>query len=234
MVTNTWGDVLVASFTNLWYGIVSFIPNIIIAIVIFVIGWLIGVFIDKLVREAFRAMKIDNALRSAGVENTLNRGGILLNSGAFVGGLIKWFIIVVFLLASFEVLGLTQVTDFLKNVVLNYLPQVIVAVLILLVAVVIAQAVQRIVSASAKAARLSHANLLGSIAKWAIWIFAILTALVQLGIAVSLIQTLFMGVVVALSLAFGLAFGLGGQDAAARYIDKVRNEISDRNNGMGA
>jgi hypothetical protein len=228
MVANTWGDVLVNSFTNLWYGIVSFIPNIVIAIVIFIIGWLIGVFIDKIIRQAFAAMKVDNALRSAGVENTLNRGGILLNSGAFVGGLVKWFIIVVFLLASFEVLGLTQVTLFLKNVVLSYLPQVIVAVLILLVAAVVAQAVQKIVAAAAAAARLSHANLMGSIAKWSIWIFAILTALVQLGIAVSLIQTLFMGVVVALSLAFGLSFGLGGQDAASRYIDKVRGEIADK------
>ncbi len=229
MVVNTWGDVLVQSFTNLWYGIVSFIPNIVIAIVIFIIGWLIGVFIDKLIRQAFVAMKIDHALRSAGVESTLNKGGVLLNSGAFVGGLVKWFIIVVFLLASFEVLGLTQVTLFLKSVVLSYLPQVIVAVLILLVAVVIAQAVQKIVAAGASAAGLAHANLMGSIAKWAIWIFAILTALVQLGIAVSLIQTLFMGVVVALSLAFGLSFGLGGQDAAARYIEKVRGEIADKN-----
>ena len=229
MVANTWGEVLANSFTNLWNGIISFIPNIIIAIIIFVIGWLIGIFIDKLVRQAFHAMKIDNALRSAGVENALNRGGILLNSGAFVGGLIKWFIIVVFLLASFEVLGLTQVTDFLKNVVLGYLPQVIVAVLILLVAAVVAQTVQKIVAAGAKATNLAYANLMGSVAKWAIWIFAILTALVQLGIAVTLIQTLFMGVVVALSLAFGLSFGLGGQEAAARYIDKVRGEIADRN-----
>ena len=228
MYANTWGDVLVNSFTNLWYGIVGFIPNIVIAIVIFIIGWLIGVFIDKLIRQAFDAMKVDNALRSAGVEGALNRGGILLNSGAFIGGLVKWFIIVVFLLASFEVLGLTQVTLFLKNVVLSYLPQVIVAVLILLVAVVIAQAVQKIVIAGAAAARLAHANLMGSIAKWAIWIFAILTALVQLGIAVTLIQTLFMGVVVALALGFGLSFGLGGQDAAARYIEKLRGEISDK------
>jgi hypothetical protein len=229
-MVNTWGDVLVQSFTNLWYGIVSFIPNIVIAIVIFIIGWVIGVFIDKLIREGFKAMKIDNALRSAGLESTLNRGGILLNSGAFIGGLVKWFIIVVFLLASFDVLGLTQVTLFLKSIVLNYLPQVIVAVLILLVAVVIAQTVQRIVSASAKAAGINHANLLGSIAKWAIWIFAILTALVQLGIAVTLIQTIFMGVVVAFSLAFGLAFGLGGQEAASHYIQKVKSEISDKNN----
>jgi hypothetical protein len=95
------------------------------------------------------------------------------------------------------------------------------------VAVVVANAMQKLVIASARAGHLSHAVLLGRITKWAIWIFAILAALVQLGIAVGFIQTLFTGVVVALSLAFGLAFGLGGQEAAARYVEKMRQEIAD-------
>jgi hypothetical protein len=69
---------------------------------------------------------------------------------------------------------------------------------------------------------------LGSVTKWAIWIFAILTALTQLGIAVSIIQTVFIGVVAALALAIGLSFGLGGRDAAARAIEKMRDEVSDR------
>jgi len=117
---------------------------------------------------------------------------------------------------------------FLEQVVLGYLPNVIVAVLILLVAVVIAETIQKIVSSSARAAGVRQSNLLGSIAKWAIWIFAILTALFQLGIAAPFIQTIFTGAVVAISLALGLSFGLGGQDAAASYIEKVKGEISDR------
>jgi len=147
-----------------------------------------------------------------------------LNSGAFLGMLVKWFFILVFLVAALEVLGLTQVTMFLTAVVLGYLPRVIVAVLILLVAAVIAEAAQRLVAGSARAANMRSANFLGSIARWAIWIFAILAALDQLGVT-PFVQTLFTGVVVALALAFGLSFGLGGQQAASRFIDKMQSEI---------
>ena len=190
--------------------------------------WAGGAFVGKLVEQLFKAIRVDIALRKAGVEEILNKGGLLLNSGKFVGALIKWFVVVVFLIAAFNVLGLVQVTMFLEQVVLGYLPNVIVAVLILLVAVVIAETIQKIVSSSARAAGVRQSNLLGSIAKWAIWIFAILTALFQLGIAAPFIQTIFTGAVVAISLALGLSFGLGGQDAAASYIEKVKGEISDR------
>ena len=228
MVFNTWSDVIAASFQSLWFGVVNYIPNIIIAIIIFIIGWAIGAFIGKLIEQLFKAIKVDIALRKAGVEAILNKGGLILNSGKFVGALIKWFVIVVFLIAAFNVLGLVQVTLFLEQIVLGYLPNVIVAVLILLVAVVIAETVQKIVTSSARAAGVHQSNLLGGIAKLAIWIFAILAALFQLGIAAPFIQTLFTGAVVAISLALGLSFGLGGQDAAARYIEKVRGEISDK------
>ncbi|MEI7777284.1 MAG: hypothetical protein WCI52_01635 [bacterium] len=228
MVLNTWSDVIVASFQNLWFGVINYIPNIVIAIIVFVIGWAVGAFVGKLVEQLFKAIRVDIALRKAGVEEILNKGGLLLNSGKFVGALIKWFVVVVFLIAAFNVLGLVQVTMFLEQVVLGYLPNVIVAVLILLVAVVIAETIQKIVSSSARAAGVRQSNLLGSIAKWAIWIFAILTALFQLGIAAPFIQTIFTGAVVAISLALGLSFGLGGQDAAASYIEKVKGEISDR------
>jgi len=223
-----WGNVIAASFQNLWIGVISYIPNIIIALVIFVIGWAVGAFVGKLIEQLFKSAKVDIALRKAGVEDVLNKGGILLNSGKFVGALVKWFIIIVFLIASFNVLNLGQVTFFLQQVVLGFLPNVIIAVLILLVAAVIAETVQKIVASSARAAGVRSANLLGNISRWAIWIFAVLTALVQLGIGTALIQTLFTGVVVALALALGLSFGLGGQDAAARYIEKVRNDISDK------
>lgn len=222
------GNQLVTALQDLWYGVISFVPQIIVAIIIFVVGWVLGVFVSKLIEQLFKSLKVDAALRKAGVEEVVNKGGLLLNSGRFVGALVKWFIIIAFLVASFEVLGLVQVTIFLQQIVLGYLPNVIVAVLILLVAAVLAETVQKVVSSSARAASIKSSNLLGSIAKWAIWIFAILAALFQLGIAAAFIQTLFTGAIVAMSLAFGLSFGLGGQDAAARYIEKIRNEVSDR------
>jgi len=176
----------------------------------------------------FKKINVDSYLRTTGIEETLGRGGVVLNSGAFIGALVKYFIVVVFLIASFQIVGLNQVTFFLQQVVVAYLPQVIIAVLILLVAVVVGDIMQKIVRAAAAGARVKKAALLGSITKWAIWIFAILTVLVQLGIGADLIRILFTGVVVAAAIAFGLAFGLGGQAHASELINTLRKEISDR------
>jgi hypothetical protein len=223
-----WGQVFTQSLQGIWFGIVSFVPTLIIAIIIFAIGWVLASLIERLIEGIFKTFKVDSALKNAGLEDVVERSGHKLNSGRFVGSLVKWFVIVVFLIASFDVLGLTQVNMFLKDVVLSYIPQVIVAVLILMVSVVIADTVNRLVVASARAAHIKSAGLLGHLAQWSIWIFAILTALFHLGIAPALIQTLFMGVVVALALGFGLAFGLGGKDAAERAIEKTIHKVSDK------
>ena len=228
MIIQTWGDSLTSAFQSIWYGVAAFVPNLVAAIIILIIGWIIAALIGRLVSQIIKAIKVDAALEQAGFGTVVKRAGFNLDSGAFIGGLVKWFFIVVFLVASFQVLGLTQVNIFLQEVVLLYLPQVIVAALIILVAVVIADAMQKIVTGAARAAHIKSANFAGSLAKWAIWIFAFLIALEQLGIAVGFIQTLFTGVVVALSLAFGLSFGLGGQEAASHCISKIRSEISDR------
>ncbi len=228
MLVQTWGDVLTTAFQGMWVGVAGFLPNLVVAIIIVVLGWLIGAVIGKAVWQIFRSIRVDDALKKTGFDELLRRSGLDLNSGAFVGGLVKWFIIVVFFIAAFEVLGLRQVNAFLSQVVLGYLPQVIVAVLVLLVAGVVGDVVQRIVNASARAAEIRSAHTLGTLSRWAIWIFGLLVALSQLGIGVQIIQTLFMGVVVALSLAFGLSFGLGGQQAASQWIDKARSEMQGR------
>ena len=145
-----------------------------------------------------------------------------------MGWLVKWFVIIVFLMMSLEIVELTQVTFFLREVVLSYLPQVIVAVLILLLAAVIGEFVRDVVIGAARTASVHGAKFLGSVAKWAIWIFAFIIALGQLGVGTAFLQTLFAGVVVALSLGFGLAFGLGGQETAAHILDKIRREISNK------
>lgn len=227
MIVQIWGNTITEAFQGIWNGVVGIVPNLVAAFLIFVVGWVVAALLARLVSQIIKAIKVDQALDQAGLGVVVKRAGFNLDSGAFLGGLVRWFVIVAFLVASFEVLGLTQVNVFLQNVVLLYLPQVIVSVLILLVAVVIADAMQKVVVGSARAANVKSANFLGSVTRWAIWIFAILTVLVQLGIAVSFINTLFTGVVVALSIGFGLSFGLGGQDAARGFIEKMKQEIAD-------
>src|SRR3989338_4026657 len=183
MLVQTWWDVLVVSFQNLWSGVVGFVPRLIVAIIVFVIGWVIAMALGKVIAQIIRAAKVDKALQSIGLEEPLSRAGMRLDAGAFIGGLVKWFFIIVFLAATVEVLGLTQVTDFLKDDVLSYLPHVFVAALILVVAALIADAVAKLVTGSAKAANLPSSGFLGGVCKWAIWVFAILAAMAELRIA---------------------------------------------------
>ncbi|MBU6390602.1 hypothetical protein KGQ31_03590 [Patescibacteria group bacterium] len=227
MIQN-WSTVLTSYFQDIWTGFAKFVPNLVVAVVIFLIGWFVANLLGKVVAQIIRSIKVDHALRSVQVDQFVKRAGFNLDSGAFIGGLVEWFIIITFLVASFEVLGLSQVNTFLQQVVLFYLPQVIVAALIILVAAVVAEAAQKIVTGAAAAGGLKSANFAGSIAHWAIWIFGILTALFQLGVAAPFIQTLFTGIVVAIAIALGLSFGLGGQEAASRFIERIRQEIAQR------
>lgn len=227
MLFNTWADVLNQSFQNMFYGLVAFIPNLVVAVVIFIVGWLVGAGLGRVVTQVVNSLRIDQALKPTGLERVLSRAGFELSSGKFLGFLVEWFFIIVFLVASLDVLHLTTVNLFISDVVLGYLPQVIVAVLILLVAAVVAEAMENVVAGSARAASLHAAGFLGKVARYAIWVFAILAALSQLNVATAFIQTLFTGVVIAFSLAVGLAFGLGGVKAAEKYIDHLQSEITD-------
>ncbi|OHA18732.1 MAG: hypothetical protein A2664_04465 [Candidatus Taylorbacteria bacterium RIFCSPHIGHO2_01_FULL_46_22b] len=225
MMVETWSSIFRESLQGVWLGTAAFLPKFIVAVLILVVGWIIGNVIDKVVSQVVKSIKIDSILRSAKVDGLLGKAGFNLDTGRFLGGLVKWFIIVVFLVASLEVVGLTQVTIFLQQVVLIYLPKVIVAVLILLVAAVIAEFSERVVVGAARAAEIKSAVFAGRVTRWSIWVFAILAALFQLGIATAFVQTLFTGVIVAISLALGLSFGLGGQDAAAKFIEKVKQDL---------
>lgn len=227
MVLTTWANTLSASFSQLFYGLVQFIPNLIVAIVIFIVGWIVGAGLGRVVAQIVSALRVDQALRSTGADHVISRAGFTLDSGKFLGMLVKWFFIIVFLVAALNVLQLTAVSAFLAVVVIGYLPRVIVAALILLVAAVVADAAERIITGSARAASLRSAGFIGKVTRYAIWIFAILAALDQLQVATTVVQALLNGVIIAVSLGVGLAFGLGGQASAARYLEHLHSEMRD-------
>lgn len=228
MLLQTWGDVFSVSFQNLWLGVVSFVPSLIVAIIIFIVGWVVGSVVGKAIAQVIASLKIDNLFRGTGLEEALNKAGFRLSVGGFFGGLVKWFIIIVFLMTSLEIVGLSQVNEFLREVVLSYLPNVIIAAFVLVIASVVADAMRKVVVGSAKAANVRSANMLGTVTVYAIWIFAFIIALSELGIAVQFMQILFTGIIAMLAIAGGLAFGLGGRDAAARTIDHVKNDMQGR------
>ena len=225
MIVSQSANVLQQSFADLWYAVVQFLPSIVAAVFIFIIGWIVGAVMYRVVDQVVKILRIDDALKAAGLNEMAREAGFTLNAGAFLGTLVQWFVVIVFLVTALDILGLDQVTIFLQQVVLLYLPQVFVAVLILILAAIVAETVKNIVSSSARAAGAHSGNLAGTVAKWAIWITAVMAVLNQLGVAAEFVQILFTGLVVAVSLAFGLSLGLGGKEAAGRAIEKVRSEI---------
>lgn len=226
MTFQQWGGTLADAFQNLWVGVVKFAPQIIIAILVALVGWLIAVLVGKAVAHVIKLLKVDQALRRAGVEDVVSKAGMQLNSGAFVGALVKWFVIVAFLVAALDIVNLTEVTRVLEQFVLVYIPQILVAVFVLVIAAVLSDVVGKAIRSSVKAAEFPHAALMAHIAKWVIWITAILIALSELNIATPFINTLFTGFIAAVSIALGLSFGLGGRDAAKQFIEKTRDEVS--------
>lgn len=221
----TWGEVFNSSLQGLWWSFMQFVPGLIVAIVLFVIGWFLGSLISKAIEQVFGSLKIDNLFRSVGVENFLRKAGVGLNSGYFVGEVVRWFVIVVFLLPSLSLVGLTEVSSFLKDTVLGFLPQVIIAAFVLIIAAVVSEGLSKVVLATAKAMDLKAANMLSTVAKYAVWIFAIIIALGKLGLG-DYMSILFSGMVAMLALAGALAFGLGAKDHASRFISKLGEEVS--------
>lgn len=223
MILQTWGDVIVVSLQEVWASLASFIPLLVGAVVVFLIGWVVAVALGKVVEQVVRSLRVDSLLAKLDVGRAVERAGWKLNSGAFVGWLVKWSLVIAFLLAAVNILGLTAVSDFLRDVLL-YIPNVVVAALILIIAALVADVVERAVKGSVEAAGYRGA-LVGVMTRWSIWVFAFFVVLPQLGIATALIQTLVTGLVAALAIAFGLAFGLGGRDVAASFLERMRSEL---------
>ena len=217
-------QVTLSSLQDIWEKFLLALPNIIAAIIVFLIGILVAVILERAVEKIFKVLVIDKTLSKLGIEKAAKKAGVRVNSGRLVGGLVKWFIIIVFLWAAVDILNLAGVSEFLKGIAL-YIPNIVAAVLILIAGAIIAYFVERTVTTSLRAASKEHYVFVSGVAKWAVLIFAILAALNQLGIAPEIIQTLFMGIVVMLAIAGGLAFGLGGKDLAHEILEKVKRDF---------
>lgn len=216
-------DILFESLTIIWRSFIGFLPTLLAALIVFIIGWLIAIFLGKVANRIIRTIKLDILLAKLGFAKALAKAKLKLDSGKFFEELVKWFFIIVFLMAAVDILGLQEVTLFLRTI-LYYLPNVVIAAVVLLAAVVIARFMQGLVKASADTAGLSSSGVVAAIVKWAILIFGFVVALTQLGIATTLIHTIVIGVIAMFALAGGLAFGLGGKDAAARFLERIRGE----------
>ena len=222
-----WSDVFTQSLQTLWWSFVQFTPKLLIAIIFFIVGWLLGSLVARAIEQVFRSLKIDGLFASIGADSFLRKAGMNLNTGHFVGEVVRWFIIIVFLLPSLNIVGLYDVASFLQNDVLGYLPQVIIAAFVLIIAAIVSEALSKAVMATARAMNLKSANMLSTVAKYAVWAFAFIIALGKLGLG-DYMSILFSGIIAMLALGGALAFGLGGKEAAARLISRLGEEVSHR------
>jgi len=190
------------------------IPAIVGAILLLIIGWVISGIIAGIVAKVLRAIKIDQLADRSGVTAFLRKANIKADAAGVIAGLIKWYIRLVFLLLAANAVGLTAVSGIVANV-LGFIPNLLVAIFILAVFSWLATTAKNLVSGGMESGGLPNASGIGTIVYGAVLAFGIVAAADQLGIAQSLINTLFMGIVAALALAFGLAFGLGGREQAA-------------------
>lgn len=212
---------------TLWGGFVLFVPKLILSIVLLALGSIVASGLGAVVQRIFEAVKLDHLLERAGLAPYFERAGIKLRGAYFLGKLTFWFLLIAFLLAASDSLGLYALSEFLRSV-LAYVPNVIAAVLIMLASVVVGGFLRKVVVASVMSAKLHAAQFLGTLTWWAVVIFGLVTALFQLKVAPDLIKNIVTAFVAMLALAGGLAFGLGGKEYASHLINKLREHTGSK------
>jgi hypothetical protein len=221
-----WYSITLQALLDVWQVFLSFIPKLIGAIIVFVVGWFVAVGVGKLVAGILSRLKLNKLFEKAGWREALEKAELKVYPSEFVGAIFKWILVIVFLLVAVEILGLSQFAVVLNKLV-GWLPNLVVAIAILVVSVILADILDKVIRASVQKIGVKYVGALGAICRWAIYIFAGLATLVQLGVAKTLINTLITAFLGMVALAMGLAFGLGGKDAAAHIIEDLRKKISE-------
>ena len=224
---STWSEITIQEFQNLWQGFLGFIPSLLAAILVFVIGWFIACGIGRLIAEILIRLKFNSLFKSTGWKESLEKAEFKVDPAGFIGAICKWVLAIVFLLASVEILGLSQFAGFLEKVI-AWLPNLVVAAAIFVVSVIIADFLEKIVKAWVRKMGIEQVKLIGAIIRWSVYVFAALAILLQLGITSTIITSVVYGIIGTLTLAIGLSFGLGGKEAASKAISAIEDKISER------
>lgn len=193
------------------------IPRVIAFVVIILVGFFIAGILAAVVARVLRTIRFNDMAQRAGISRFVEKMGINRDASGVLADIVKWFVRLIVLVAAFDALGLPAVSDVLKALLL-FLPNLIVALVILVIAGLAAQALSKVVRGATAGAGFENPELFATIASFAVWAFGIVVAVNQVGVATTLVNTLFMGVVGALALAIGLAFGLGGRETAGQIV----------------
>ncbi len=225
---NDYSDVVQSSITNLYDQVIQYLPNILAALIVLLVGWALGLFLGNIIKKGLQSIGVDGLGDQLGLKRLSERSGRTIRISGIVQWVIKWFFILASIIAASDILGLDTVSNFFYNDVLGYAGHVVIAMAILLLGLLAANFLSDVVEGTVRAGGFESSRMLGSITRWAITVFAIIAALSELQIAENFLNYLFLGVIVMLAIAGGLAFGLGGRDHARKVLDHIEAGIKKR------
>ena len=220
-------DVFLASINQFWGQVVTFFPKLLAVVIILIFGWICAKLACIAVKRILELANFDKFADRSGLEAFLEHGEFVLTLSAIIGHIVYWLVILLFIITGANILGLTEVAQMLHHLA-NYLPRIIVAILVLIFGTLLARFVNRLVFAWLHSIKLEGALAISTSVEYGIQIFALFVALEQLDIGTQLLTSLFVIVFGAIFLALALAFGLGGKEWAAKVINDIQNNIKKR------
>ena len=206
--------------------LIGYLPTLLGALVILIVGWIIAKVIRGIVNRLLKVIRFNKLADKAGISEIISKGGLKATAGDVLSGLVYWLVIIMVLVMVVNALGLPQASDVLESL-FAYIPNVIAAIFVLVIGMFLASFVSGIVRTAAGSANLPKPEALAGISRWAIIIFAVTISLRELGIAPLLVTTTFNILFGGVCLALALAFGLGGKDAAAKYLEQLQKKCSE-------
>lgn len=218
-----WFSATASALMSLWQGFLNFVPSLVGAIIIFVVGWIVSVGFGKLIAGILKKVRFNQIFEKGVWKEALEKAEFKVDAAGFIGAIVKWVLVIVFLSVAAEILGLAEFAGLL-NKVLAYLPNVVVAAFIFVVAVIAADLLEKIVRATVESTRVGYGHIAGVIVRWSVWIFAFMMIIAQL-VDNAFIQTLFTGLIALIVIAGGIAFGLGGKDVAGEILRDLYRKL---------
>lgn len=221
-------DVFINSMNQFWIQLVNFVPKLLAVIVILFFGWLLAKLARVAIKRLLELMHFDKFAQKSGLEAFLSHSNLNLSLSGIISQVIYWLVIILFIITGANTLGLSEVAVLLQQLA-NYLPHIIVAILVLIFGTLLARFVNRLVFTWLHSIKFSRALVVSTSAEYAIQILALFVALEQLGVGLQLIHSLFVIVFGAFFLALAIAFGLGGRDWAAKVIEDLDSKVDKSN-----
>ncbi len=220
-----WKNLIVEPVSQMLTRIMTYLPILLGALVILIVGWLVAKAIKRIVDWLLKLIRFDALADKAGISEILKKGNLEISAGEVISSLVYWLIVIMVLVMAVDALGLPKASDVLASL-FAYVPKVIAVLLVLVVAMFLASFVSGIVRTAAGNANLPKPEMFAGVSRWAIIIFAVTISLEQLGIASLLVTATFNIILGGVCLALAIAFGLGGKDIVAKYLEELKKRRS--------